>query len=148
MGPGRARDQMYGELTRSRDGRDARAHDDRHRSGSVLRQGLEPSRRRSPDDLHGRRLRLRDHRGSGCLRHAPRRARARAPGLRPGVRGVPGRRFGEARHFVAGARGVSEWRFTGTTAEGKKVEVDGCDLFTFAGDKIARKSSYFKTRTA
>jgi steroid delta-isomerase-like uncharacterized protein len=60
----------------------------------------------------------------------------------------PDARFGEARHFVAGARGVSEWRFTGTTAEGKKVEVDGCDLFTFAGDKIARKSSYFKTRTA
>jgi len=26
--------------------------------------------------------------------------------------------------------------------------VDGCDLFTFAGDKIARKSAYFKTRTA
>ncbi len=26
-------------------------------------------------------------------------------------------------------------------------EVDGCDLFTFAGDKIARKSSFFKTRT-
>jgi ketosteroid isomerase-like protein len=60
----------------------------------------------------------------------------------------PGARFGEARHFVAGDRGVSEWRFTGTTAEGRAVEVDGCDLFTFAGDKIARKSSFFKTRTA
>ena len=60
----------------------------------------------------------------------------------------PDARFGAARHFIAGDRGVSEWRFTGTTAEGKTVEVDGCDLFTFAGDKIARKSSYFKTRTA
>ena len=60
----------------------------------------------------------------------------------------PDARFAAARHFVAGDRGVSEWRFTGTTAEGKAVEVDGCDLFTFAGDKIARKSSYFKTRTA
>lgn len=60
----------------------------------------------------------------------------------------PDARFGEAHHFVAGDRGVSEWRFTGTTAEGKTVEVDGCDLFTFAGGKIARKSSYFKTRTA
>lgn len=37
---------------------------------------------------------------------------------------------------------------TGTTAEGKTVEVDGCDLFTFTGGKIARKSSFFKTRTA
>jgi ketosteroid isomerase-like protein len=60
----------------------------------------------------------------------------------------PDARFGDARHFVAGDRGVSEWRFTGTTAEGKTVEVDGCDLFTFAGDKIARKSAFFKTRTA
>jgi steroid delta-isomerase-like uncharacterized protein len=60
----------------------------------------------------------------------------------------PDATFGAARHFVAGDRGVSEWRFTGTTTDGKTVEVDGCDLFTFAGDKIARKSSYFKTRTA
>ena len=59
----------------------------------------------------------------------------------------PDARFAEARHLVAGARGLSEWRFTGTTVEGNAVEVDGCDLFTFAGDKIARKSSYFKTRT-
>ena len=60
----------------------------------------------------------------------------------------PDARFAEARHVVAGDRGVSEWRFTGTTAEGKTVEVDGCDLFTFAGGKIARKSAYFKSRTA
>jgi steroid delta-isomerase-like uncharacterized protein len=59
----------------------------------------------------------------------------------------PDARFGDARHFVAGNRGVSEWLFTGTTAEGKKIEVNGCDLFTFEGDKIALKSSYFKRRT-
>jgi hypothetical protein len=59
----------------------------------------------------------------------------------------PDARFSQARHFIAGNRGVSEWRFTGTTAEGKSVEVEGCDLFTFTGDKIALKSSYFKTRT-
>lgn len=60
----------------------------------------------------------------------------------------PDARFEDARHFVAGDRGVSEWRFRGTTADGKRVEVDGCDLFTFADGRIARKSSYFKTRTA
>lgn len=59
----------------------------------------------------------------------------------------PDARFVDARHFVIGDRGVSEWLFTGTTAAGVRVEVNGCDLFTFAGDKIARKSSYFKTRT-
>jgi len=60
----------------------------------------------------------------------------------------PDARFDAARHFVAGHRGVSEWIFRGTTADGKKVEVDGCDVFTFHDDKIAVKSSYFKNRTA
>ena len=50
--------------------------------------------------------------------------------------------------MVAGNRGFSEWLFTGTSADGKKVEVNGCDVFTFANDKIAVKSSYFKNRTA
>jgi len=49
---------------------------------------------------------------------------------------------------VAGDRGLSEWVFTGTTAEGKKLEVNGCDVFTFANGKIAKKDSYFKNRIA
>jgi ketosteroid isomerase-like protein len=60
----------------------------------------------------------------------------------------PDANFADARHFVAGNRGVSEWVFTGTTPEGKKIEVNGCDIFTFSGDKIAVKSSFFKNRTA
>ena len=59
----------------------------------------------------------------------------------------PDATFSDARHFVAGNRGVSEWIFTGTTTGGKKVEVNGCDIFTFRDGKIAVKSSYFKTRT-
>jgi len=43
---------------------------------------------------------------------------------------------------------VSEWVFTGTTADGKKVEVNGSDIFTFRNGKIAVKNSYFKNRTA
>jgi len=58
----------------------------------------------------------------------------------------PDAHFGAARHFIAGDRGVSEWRFTGTISDGKKVEVDGCDLFAFKDGKIAVKSSYFKRR--
>jgi ketosteroid isomerase-like protein len=61
---------------------------------------------------------------------------------------VPDATFREARHVVAGDRGVSEWIFTGTTADGRKGEVNGCDLFTFRDGKIAVKSSYFKNRTA
>src|SRR5262249_60845495 len=60
----------------------------------------------------------------------------------------PDARFDEARHFVAGNRGVSEWVFRGTRADGSRLEVNGCDLFTFAGGKIALKSAYFKTRAS
>jgi taurine dehydrogenase small subunit len=60
----------------------------------------------------------------------------------------PDAAFAATRHFIAGNRGLSEWLFTGTTADGTKVEVNGCDVFTFDGDKIAVKSSFFKNRTA
>jgi len=69
-------------------------------------------------------------------------------GVRAGARGVPGRAVrGGAPPRRGRPRALGVWRFTGTTAEGKAVEVDGCDLFTFAGDKITRKSAYFKSRT-
>ena len=58
----------------------------------------------------------------------------------------PDAHWGSARHFVIGQRGVSEWTFTGTRAEGTRVEVHGCDLFTFRNGKIALKNSYRKNR--
>ena len=51
------------------------------------------------------------------------------------------------RHFVAGDRGVSEWVFTATGPDGSRVEVQGCDVFTFRHGKIAVKNSYRKQRT-
>ena len=51
-------------------------------------------------------------------------------------------------HFVAADRGVSEWTFTGTDRNGKRVEVTGCDVFTFRDGRIAIKNSYRKNRTA
>ena len=60
----------------------------------------------------------------------------------------PDARFGDTHHVVSGDRGLSEWIFTGTTADGRKVEVNGCDVFTFRAGKIAVKSSFFKNRTA
>lgn len=59
----------------------------------------------------------------------------------------PDAHFGEARHFVAGDRGCSEWTFTGTGSDGRRVEVRGCDLFTFRDGTIVLKSSFFKSRT-
>ena len=36
----------------------------------------------------------------------------------------PDAAFPGARHIVAGDRGLSEWVFTGTAADGRKVEVN------------------------
>lgn len=58
----------------------------------------------------------------------------------------PDARWSGARHFVAGDRGVSEWTFSGTRRDGTHVEVDGCDLLTFRGGKIALKNSFRKNR--
>ena len=54
--------------------------------------------------------------------------------------------WANARHFIAGDRGVSEWTFIGTQGDGKRVEVNGCDLFTLRDGKIAVKNSFRKNR--
>jgi beta-alanine degradation protein BauB len=48
--------------------------------------------------------------------------------------------------MISGDTGLTWWRFVGTTVEGKTVEVDGCDILSFAGEKIALKDSYRKSR--
>jgi steroid delta-isomerase-like uncharacterized protein len=58
----------------------------------------------------------------------------------------PDAKWGEARHMVVGDRGLSEWTFTGTLTDGKRVEVRGCDLFTFRNGRIAIKDSFRKNR--
>ena len=57
-------------------------------------------------------------------------------------------RWANPRHFIVGNRGVSEWTFTGTQQDGKRVEVTGCDLLTFRDGKIAIKNAYRKNRPA
>ncbi len=58
----------------------------------------------------------------------------------------PDAQWSSARHFVQGERGVSEWTFTGTRRDGTRVEVHGCDLFTFRDGRILLKNSYRKSR--
>ena len=60
----------------------------------------------------------------------------------------PDAHWGNARHFVREERGVSEWTFTGTRVDGTRVEVNGCDLFTFRDGRISVKNSYRKNRAA
>ena len=49
------------------------------------------------------------------------------------------------RFFVAGDLGVSEWSYIQRRAEGRIVEVRGCDILEFVGCKIARKDAFRKT---
>lgn len=58
----------------------------------------------------------------------------------------PDAHWASARHFVSGDRAVSEWTFTGTRADGTRVEVQGCNLFTLRDGKILLKNSYRKNR--
>lgn len=58
----------------------------------------------------------------------------------------PDARWNNPKHFISDDRGFSEWTFTGTRKDGTKVEVTGCDLFTFDDGKIAVKNSYRKNR--
>ena len=58
----------------------------------------------------------------------------------------PDARWTNPRHFIAGERGFTEWVFIGTRKDGVKVQVTGCDLFTFRDGKIAVKNSYRKNR--
>ena len=59
----------------------------------------------------------------------------------------PDGRWEDGRHTVLGERGLSEWIFRGTRRDGVRVEVNGCDLFTFRDGKIAVKDSFRKQRT-
>jgi len=49
-------------------------------------------------------------------------------------------------HFVCGDRGVSESTFSGTKADGTRIEARMVDVFSFRGDKIAVKNAYRKDR--
>lgn len=51
-------------------------------------------------------------------------------------------------HFVHGNRAVSEWVFSGTDADGMRVEAQGADLFTLRDGKIIVKQALRKARPA
>ncbi len=58
--------------------------------------------------------------------------------------GIPDVHSGEDAHWVSGDRGTSEWTLTGTTTDGERIEVRGCDLWTFRDGKVTRKDSFWK----
>jgi ketosteroid isomerase-like protein len=61
--------------------------------------------------------------------------------------GIPDVRYQQDDHFVDGDRGASEWTLSGTTTEGQRIEVRGCDLWTLREGKVVKKDSFWKIRT-
>jgi ketosteroid isomerase-like protein len=61
--------------------------------------------------------------------------------------GIPDIRYQGDEHFVDGDRGASEWTLSGTTTAGQRIEVRGCDLWTFRAGKVLKKDSFWKIRT-
>jgi ketosteroid isomerase-like protein len=65
-------------------------------------------------------------------------------GLAARFSGIPDVHYGDGDHFLAGNRGVSEWTLTGTTLDGVRLEVRGCDLWTFRDGQVVKKDSFWK----
>ncbi len=61
--------------------------------------------------------------------------------------GIPDVRYQDDSHFVDGDRGASEWTLSGTTSDGQRIEVRGCDLWTFRDGQVVKKDSFWKIRT-
>jgi ketosteroid isomerase-like protein len=60
--------------------------------------------------------------------------------------GIPDAHYGDDAHFIAGDIGISQWTLRGTRADGERIEVRGCDFFTFRDSKVAKKDSFWKIR--
>lgn len=50
------------------------------------------------------------------------------------------------RVVIAGDIGIAEWSFVSMDERGREVEVRGCDIFEFAGDKVYRKDAFRKAK--
>ena len=67
-------------------------------------------------------------------------------GLASRFEGLPDVHYGDDEHFVDAERqtGMSKWTLTGTTPDGRRLEVKGCDFWTFRDGLVTRKDSYWK----
>jgi ketosteroid isomerase-like protein len=67
-------------------------------------------------------------------------------GLATRFEGLPDVHYGNEQHFVddRANTGISKWTLTGTRRDGQRIEVSGCDFYTFQEGKVIRKDSYWK----
>ena len=69
-------------------------------------------------------------------------------GLMARFEGLPDVHYGDDEHWACSGHAVSKWLLTGTTTDGQRVKVRGCDLFDLGADgKVTRKDSYWKLVT-
>ena len=67
-------------------------------------------------------------------------------GLAGRFKGLPDVSYSDAQHFLDGDTGISQWTLRGTTTSGERIEVRGCDFYTFRDGKIVKKDSFWKIR--
>jgi len=65
-------------------------------------------------------------------------------GLKARFDGLPDVHYCADSHYVDGDMGISQWTVTGTMKNGERVEARGCDFYSFRGDKVIKKDSFWK----
>jgi ketosteroid isomerase-like protein len=58
--------------------------------------------------------------------------------------GSPDIQWTEGKSWIVGDKAVSEWRVQATQPNGSRLDLLGCDLWEFRGDKIVKKDTYYK----
>ena len=91
-----------------------------------------------------------NHLGCFCMQRLRRSVSAQAPAGASATalrfEGLSDVHHGNEEHFVDSDRqtGISRWTLTGSTGEGRRLEVRGCDFYTFQDGQVTCKDSYWK----
>jgi ketosteroid isomerase-like protein len=65
-------------------------------------------------------------------------------GLKARFEGLPDVHYGADSHYVDGDMGISQWTVSGTMKNGERIEARSCDFYSFRGDKVVKKDSFWK----
>jgi ketosteroid isomerase-like protein len=57
---------------------------------------------------------------------------------------IPDMRWENEEYILAGDRAISVWTVRGESADGEDLNYQGCDIYTFKGDKIVHKNTFWK----
>ena len=71
---------------------------------------------------------------------------ATLPGIQRASYAMPDAHWAHRDHLVQGDRAVSEWTFSGTAADGSRIEAEGADLFRLREGRIVHKQALRKQR--